>query len=155
VLVPGAGDDVQALKAGVMEIADVFVVNKADRPDADRVVEAVESSLALRHYDAGEWRPPVLKTEAVRGIGVDELWAAVGRCRDHRAASGTADRAREQQTMRVRDALARRAADRVAEGVPPEQWARVVDQVVSRDLDPDAAADRLLALAFGTGKGGV
>src|SRR5690606_13945297 len=77
-LVPGTGDDVQALKAGVMEIADVFVVNKADREGADRLVAAVESMLALQDGDgANRWRPPVLKTEATRGTGLDALAEAL------------------------------------------------------------------------------
>lgn len=152
VLVPGTGDDVQALKAGVMEIADVFVVNKADRPDADRLVEAVESTQALRHYDAGEWRPPVLKTEALHGTGVDEVWAAVLRCRDHRGAHDQGQRVRDQHTARVRAAVAHRALDRVAERIGPDEWTRVVGEVMAREVDPDAAADRLLARAFAPGK---
>jgi LAO/AO transport system kinase len=151
VLVPGTGDDVQALKAGVMEIADVFVVNKADRPDVDRLVEAVEATLALRPHDDGAWRPPVLKTEAVRGVGVDEVWAAVERCRAHRGTQEQTSRARERHAARIRSAVARRAADRVAETVPAEEWAQAVTDVMARDLDPDAAADRLLARAFTKG----
>ena len=82
VLVPGAGDDVQAIKAGVMEIADIFVVNKADREGADRVVQAVASNLSLKTYSASEWRPPILKTEATTGVGVDVLWKESGRFRE-------------------------------------------------------------------------
>src|SRR5207244_11544149 len=63
-LVPGAGDEVQALKAGIMEIADIFVINKADREGADRLVAAVEANLALHNYGPDEWRPPILKTVA-------------------------------------------------------------------------------------------
>ena len=73
-LVPGAGDDLQAIKAGVMEIGDIFVVNKADREGADRVVQAVASNLSLKTYGASEWKPPILKTEATTGAGVDALW---------------------------------------------------------------------------------
>ena len=76
-LVPGTGDDVQALKAGIMEIADVFVVNKADREGADRLVAAVEASLALAELEPGSWRPPVLRTVAVSGEGTAELLNAV------------------------------------------------------------------------------
>ena len=72
-LVPGTGDEVQALKAGIMEIADIFVVNKADREGADRLVAAVEANLALHTYGAGEWRPPIVKTVATTGAGVAEL----------------------------------------------------------------------------------
>ena len=72
-LVPGTGDDVQALKAGIMEIADIFVVNKADREGADRLVSAIEGNLSLHAYGADEWRPPILKTVATTGGGVPEL----------------------------------------------------------------------------------
>src|SRR5689334_18137369 len=80
-LVPGTGDDVQALKAGIMEIADIFVVNKADREGADRLATAVEANLALHTYREGEWRPPILKTVATSGRGVPELAEAVFRFR--------------------------------------------------------------------------
>ncbi len=73
VLVPGMGDDVQALKAGVMEIADIFVVNKSDREGADRTVAEVESVLGLHQYAEGEWRPPVVRAQATTGAGADEL----------------------------------------------------------------------------------
>ena len=86
ILVPGAGDEVQALKAGIMEIADIFVVNKADREGADRTVTAVESNLALQSFGEGEWRPPIIKTEATTGRGVPELWAAIQAFRAHSAA---------------------------------------------------------------------
>src|SRR5881275_146024 len=77
VLVPGTGDEVQALKAGIMEIADIFVVNKADREGADRLLSAVEANLALHSYPAGEWRPPIVKTVATSGAGVKELTEAI------------------------------------------------------------------------------
>src|SRR5262249_14148307 len=73
---PGTGDEVQAPKAGIMEIADIFVVNKAAREGGDRRVSAVEANLALHTYVSGEWRPPVLKTVATSGQGVPELVAA-------------------------------------------------------------------------------
>ena len=81
-LVPGAGDDLQAIKAGVMEIGDIFVVNKADREGADRVVQAVASNLSLKTYGPSEWKPPILKTEATTGAGVEALWAEIGRFRE-------------------------------------------------------------------------
>src|SRR6202008_1018227 len=77
VLVPGTGDDVQALKAGLMEIADIFVVNKCDRDGADRMVTSIESNLALQSFSEGEWRPPIIKTEATTGKGVAELWQTI------------------------------------------------------------------------------
>jgi LAO/AO transport system kinase len=83
VLVPGMGDDVQALKAGVMEIADVFVVNKADRDGADRTVAEVESLLGLHAYTDGEWRPTIVRTVATTGQGLDEVIEHIGRFRAH------------------------------------------------------------------------
>jgi LAO/AO transport system kinase len=76
-LVPGAGDEVQALKAGIMEIADIFIVNKADREGADRTVGSIEAMLALHSYEKSDWRPPIVKTEATTGKGLDELLDAV------------------------------------------------------------------------------
>src|SRR5471030_1952299 len=77
VLVPGTGDEVQALKAGIMEIADIFVVNKADRDGADRLVQSVSAMLALQAFKPGDWRPPILKTVATAGTGVAELLETV------------------------------------------------------------------------------
>ena len=74
-IVPGSGDEVQALKAGIMEIADIFVVNKADREGADRAVASIETLLSLQTFAPGEWRPPIMKTEATSGKGVPELLA--------------------------------------------------------------------------------
>src|SRR5439155_12808459 len=68
-LVPGTGDDVQALKAGIMEIGDIFVVNKADRDGADRLVSAIESNLGLHTYGSDRWRPPIVRTVATTGAG--------------------------------------------------------------------------------------
>ncbi len=84
-LVPGAGDEVQALKAGIMEIADIFVVNKADREGADRLVGEIEANLALRAYGPGEWRPPILKTTATTGGGVADLLAVIWTFRERSA----------------------------------------------------------------------
>ena len=97
VLVPGMGDDVQALKAGIMEIADIFVMNKSDREGADRAVAEVESLLSLGSFTEGEWRPPIVRTQATTGEGLDDLVGAIDRFREHagarsRAAGGCAMR---------------------------------------------------------------
>ena len=83
VIVPGAGDEVQTLKAGIMEIADIFVVNKADRDGADRTVASIEALLSLQTYGPHEWRPPIVKTTATTGDGVTDLVDAIGRFRTH------------------------------------------------------------------------
>src|SRR5207344_738598 len=81
VLVPGTGDEVQALKAGIMEIADIFVVNKADREGADRTASSIEMMLSLTPEQPGKWRPPVMRTVATTGAGVSELVETVERFR--------------------------------------------------------------------------
>ncbi len=106
-LVPGTGDDVQALKAGIMEIADIFVVNKADREGADRMAAAVEGMLSLEAAEAGAWRPPVIRTEATRGVGIDALAEAVDR---FRADARRRDRTPPPHTLHSAPARAGRVA---------------------------------------------
>ena len=101
-LVPGTGDEVQALKAGIMEIADVFVVNKKDREGADRLVASVETVLSLRMWDEGEWRPPILLTQATTGTGVAELLHAVTTFRARPGPAG-ATRHRSRAEFRLKD----------------------------------------------------
>ncbi len=84
-IVPGAGDEVQALKAGIMEIADIFVVNKADREGADRTVSSIEAMLSLQTFADGDWRPPIMKTEATSGRGIPELLQMIERFKQHTA----------------------------------------------------------------------
>jgi len=115
-VVPGSGDEVQALKAGIMEIADIFVVNKADREGADRTVASIDANLSLQTFAPGEWRPPILKTEATTGRGVAELLATIERFRAHTAGSqGSRRRARAE--FRVRELLAQRFVQHVEERV--------------------------------------
>jgi LAO/AO transport system kinase len=102
VLVPGAGDEVQALKAGIMEIADIFVVNKADREGADRTVAAIESVLALHVYGENDWRPPIVKTRATSGEGIADLRDAIARFRAQSLGGQTGRRrAWQVQTPRI------------------------------------------------------
>src|SRR4029077_4424383 len=82
VLVPGMGDDIQALKAGIMEIGDIFVINKADRPGVEKMERAVQAVLSLAHREDG-WQPPIVRTVATQGDGIAELVEAIGRCHDY------------------------------------------------------------------------
>ena len=111
-VVPGTGDDVQALKAGIMEIADIFVVNKADREGADRTVASIEAMLALEPASGDAWRPPIIKTEATTGKGVVELLDAVTRFRTHTAAE-QGSRRRTRAEYRMRELLAHRFVEHV------------------------------------------
>jgi len=148
VLVPGTGDDVQAIKAGIMEIADLFVVNKADREGADRLVSAIEGNLALKEYAPGEWRPPIVKTVATSAEGIAPLLAAIEQFRAER--SGTrAERRRARAEHRLREIIARRFLDHVERDVlGPGELDRLVDRVAARELDPYRAAADLLGRAL-------
>jgi LAO/AO transport system kinase len=143
VLVPGTGDEVQALKAGIMEIADIFVVNKADRDGADRVVQSVSAMLSLQAFQTGDWRPPILKTEATSGGGVPELIGAIEEFRAHSEAS-RATRQRTRQEYRLRDLLAHRFMQLVEEIVPEGELQRIVDGIAGRDIDPYSAATDIM-----------
>jgi LAO/AO transport system kinase len=143
-LVPGTGDDVQALKAGIMEIADIFVVNKADREGADRLVAAVEANQSLQPVEAGAWRPPIVKTVATSGAGLPELLSAIGQFRAHSEATQSARR-RTRSEYRLRELVAHRFMTYLERDVlAAGELAAIVDRIAARDIDPYTAADRLL-----------
>jgi LAO/AO transport system kinase len=146
-LVPGAGDDVQALKAGIMEIADIFVVNKADRDGADQVVQSITANLALQTFAEGEWRPPVIKTEAVNGVGVDRLWQEIERFRQHESGHQQ-QRRKASHASRLRGLLAQRLLEHVEKRLPPGEFDRLVEAIAARRTDPYSAAARLMRQAL-------
>ncbi len=145
VLVPGTGDEVQALKAGIMEIADVFVVNKADREGADRTAASIEAMLTLEMWDDAEWRPPVMRTEATAGRGITELLEMVEKFRAHSGARvGMRRRARAE--WRLRELLGRRFMQHLERDVlVAGEFDRTLDRIANRELDPYGAADALMA----------
>lgn len=140
---PGWGDAVQANKAGLMEIADVFVVNKADRDGARQTIREIEGMLDLT--TAGRWRPPVVAAVGTTGEGAGDVWDAIGDHRRHIEASG---RLAERRRARVREELdlilARRIRARIEALVDPDERAAVDAAVDAGRLDPWTAADRLL-----------
>ena len=147
VLMPGSGDSIQALKAGVMEIPDIIVVNKADHPLADTMVREIQGILALG--PAQSWQVPIVRTEASRGDGVAELAEQLERHRAHIAAEGTLHERRRRNLMGEVIAIAagrlrRELEDSVRED--PEVQA-LLDRVVERELDPASAARAILARA--------
>ena len=159
-LVPGTGDDVQAIKAGIMEIADIFVVNKADREGADRVVQSVAANLSLTAFGPGQWRPPIVQTVATTGTGVDALWAEIGRFRAH-SADDRASRRRTRDESRLRSLLAHQFLRHVDERMAPGEWPALVDRIAAREIDPYSAAAGLMARILSgappaayTGRGG-
>ena len=141
ILVPGTGDDVQALKAGIMEIADIFVVNKADRDGTDRLVSAIESNLSLQTYGPDEWRPPIIKTVATTGAGVPELLEAINAFRTHAPAERPG-----KQRMRAEARLRELVSDRLMSRIDPRQLDAAVDRIAAREIDPYSAVDSLVRL---------
>jgi LAO/AO transport system kinase len=140
VTVPGLGDDIQAIKAGILEIADVLVVNKADREGADRAVRDLISMLELRPHEAAPVE--IVRTVATSGQGISELIAAIDKHRERPARDGAADRRRRRAHATLRELVLdrlRRGAD-VAIAAHPE----LVDGVAARTTDPYTAADQLV-----------
>jgi LAO/AO transport system kinase len=144
VLVPGTGDDVQAMKAGIMEIADVFVANKADREGIDRLVQSIEAALSLQPAAEGVWMPPVLKTEATAGRGVPELWEALGRFRE-RSEALRAERRRARALARLEALAADMLFARLEQALPPGAFATAAADVADRRKDPYRAARDIVA----------
>jgi GTPase len=142
--IPGAGDDIQAIKAGIMEIADLLVVNKADRPGADEAVKDLTHMLTLG-TPRTSWRPPVIKTSAKDGSGIQDLIAAVQKHRAWAAESGEARRRnveamRNEIQMLMQERVLRELRERLEKGGLDE----VVSRVVDKDLDPYGAVDAVL-----------
>jgi LAO/AO transport system kinase len=149
VIVPGSGDEVQALKAGIMEIADIFVVNKADREGADRTAASIDAMLAMETWADGAWRPPILKTEATTGRGVAELLDTIERFRAHtRQTQGARRRARVE--FRLRELLGRRFMQHVEERVlKPGEFDALLDRIAARETDPYSATADIIKRAIG------
>ncbi|NOT24664.1 MAG: methylmalonyl Co-A mutase-associated GTPase MeaB [Acidobacteria bacterium] len=147
VLAPGSGDEVQALKAGIMEIADLFVVNQSDRDGADHLVQAIMASQSLRPAEPGEWQPPILKTVATTGDGVAALWASIGRFLAQSPSSST-ERRRTRHQHRLRELLAHRFLTSLEQALPAGELDKTVDRIAAREVDPYSAADALIARAF-------
>ncbi|HTI36851.1 MAG TPA: methylmalonyl Co-A mutase-associated GTPase MeaB [Vicinamibacterales bacterium] len=141
-LVPGSGDDVQALKAGIMEIADVFVVNKSDREGADRTVASIKALQSLEVFAEGRWRPPIVKTEATTGAGVDALADEIERFRTHTAAA-QGERRRARAEWRVRELLSHRFVQHVERALPPGEFDRLLDRIAAREVDPYSGVEQM------------
>jgi LAO/AO transport system kinase len=146
-LVPGTGDEVQALKAGIMEIADIFIVNKADREGADRTAAAVEAMLNLQTFAPDEWRPPVLRTEATTGRGIPELAEAIEKFRAHNA-SHQGDRRRARAEFRLRELLGERFLKLVESRLDPGALEAFASRIANRELDPYTATDDIMSRAL-------
>ncbi|MDA8108538.1 MAG: methylmalonyl Co-A mutase-associated GTPase MeaB [Betaproteobacteria bacterium] len=143
---PGLGDDIQAIKAGILEIADVHVVSKGDKPEADRTVTDLKAMLGLALPAAGLKRPvPVIKTSSARGEGIGELLAAIDAHRDHLVASGEyqgrRQAIRERRTLKAAEQILHEEFERHRQG----RMADLVAELAAGTLSPQTAARRLVA----------
>ena len=145
VLNPGWGDSVQANKAGLMEIADVFVINKADRKGVDETRRDIEQMLELSDLSHDAWVPTIVPTVGSTGDGVPELWDAV---LAHRAYAEASGQLRERRAFRLREELreivARRLEQKARELCVGDEWETLQGEVLNRTTDPWAAADQML-----------
>jgi LAO/AO transport system kinase len=141
VLNPGWGDAVQTAKAGLMEIADVFVINKADRPGTRDAVRELKQMLAMSDSD---WKPEIVETVATKGDGIDILWGAIERHRAHQEEAGLLEARRRRRIEReIKDIVAARYRDRV-ERESADLLESLTAEVARREVDPYEAADRLI-----------
>ncbi len=146
IVAPGLGDSIQAAKAGILEIADVFVVNKSDRPGAQEVIRDLRTMLAMAHYDRTDLKPPIVSTVASTGDGIEDLTAAIGRHRDWLDASGRLAIRRQARAREEISAIALAALRQRTGGLPgASRLDELARRVAAGDLDPYAAADDLLA----------
>ena len=147
---PGWGDAVQASKAGLLEIADVFVINKADRPGVQEARRDLEHMLDMAGLLVSEnsvepWRPPIVASVAGRGEGIDGVWAAVDAHREHLEKSGELDRRREKRMIEeLRAIVVERLLQRARQAGRGERFDELRRRVFDRDTDPYSAADEIL-----------
>jgi len=147
---PGWGDSVQANKAGLMEVADVFVINKADRAGVEQTQRDLQQMLELSGEGAAlanaGWTVPIIPTVAARAEGIAALWDAVIAHRDHATATGVLERRRRFRLgEELREIVARRLELRARDVCTGERWDALTDDVLARDIDPWSAADQMLA----------
>jgi LAO/AO transport system kinase len=145
VLNPGWGDSVQANKAGLMEIADIFVINKADRKGVEETRRDIEQMLELSDLPHEAWRPPIIATVGSTGEGVPSLWEAI---LEHRAAIEQSGELLQRREFRLREELreivARRLEQRARDICTGERWDSLQSGVLNRSIDPWSAADEML-----------
>lgn len=147
VMVPGLGDDIQAIKAGILEIGDIFVVNKADRDGADRTARELSTMLEMRHSSEGNWSPKVLKTEAQRGTGIDELTDEIMAHRNYFLFSDAIKDFLRERTERhfisiLRDTLLKKALASVEKSASLN---KIVTDMCENHIDPYSAVEKIIS----------
>lgn len=147
VMVPGLGDDIQAIKAGILEIGDIFVVNKADREGAERTARELSTMLDMRHAVEGCWSPQVMKTEAQRGAGIEELVDEIMSHRTFFQSSGAIDHFLRERNQRhfmgiLRDVMQKKAMQYMDESGYLE---KILTEINSNRIDPYSAVEELVS----------
>ena len=141
-LVPGMGDEIQSIKAGIMEIGDIFVINKADRPEAMKTERELRAVLSLAARDDG-WDPPIVQTVATRDQGIEELAEAVEAYRRFTGRETTSRRRVFLYRQKVLELIRDRVAERVVDDLGPEELDRWARQMANREVDPYTLVDRI------------
>jgi LAO/AO transport system kinase len=145
VVAPGMGDDVQAIKAGIMEIADIFVVSKMDKPGADQTVAELAMLLSLDpNRRKASWRIPILKTSAIKEQGIQQLADAIQRHREYLIESGMLEqRAQRQVRSELQTLIVQAVQNALRSAVDEEEWNRLVEDITKRERDPYSVASEL------------
>ncbi|MBA3946922.1 MAG: methylmalonyl Co-A mutase-associated GTPase MeaB [Herpetosiphonaceae bacterium] len=147
--VPGQGDDVQAIKAGILEIADIFVVNKADREEAGKTQRQLQTMLQLGHTHDPQWSPPILSTVATSGKGVPEVVDALARHRRWLSESGKLDtRERERVRRELFQLVEYLISEQIDQRVPAADQTALLDRIRAHRIDPYSAAKELIQRAL-------
>jgi len=144
VLAPGLGDDIQAIKAGQMEIGDIFVVNKADRENAEKAVSDIKTMLEM-DTEERRWKPPVLTTAALTGDGIRELLESIEKHRAYLKTGALLPQRRANAEIELIEALKQKITESIVQDMRQKgEWAKTTEKILARETDPYSAADALL-----------
>ncbi len=147
VLAPGLGDDIQAIKAGIMEIGDIFLVNKADRENASKAISDIQAMLEMNTEKTG-WKPSVLKTTALTGEGITELLARIEEHKEYLKMGAFEARRKEKVETELVEAIKQKIAESIIEDLKRKgEWEKLAQRILARETDPYSAADVLLKKA--------
>ncbi|MGC9346271.1 MAG: methylmalonyl Co-A mutase-associated GTPase MeaB, partial [Candidatus Bathyarchaeales archaeon] len=148
---PGLGDEIQAIKAGMMEIADIFVVNKADRENADKALMDIQAILQLNNKEKA-WKPPVLKTAALTGEGVPQLIEKIEEHKHFLEKELERKRSREKAKAELIEAIKEKIAASIIEDLKKEgKFEEFLQKILEKEMDPASAAEKLLNEKFRKG----
>jgi LAO/AO transport system kinase len=160
VVIPGMGDDIQAIKAGILETGDIFLINKADREGSDKTMSDLRlmTDMDKKKYEGGKWKPPILKVQAVFDTGIREFLEEIEKHRQYLIETSDGLQFRRKRN-RVQDELTEMVKNRLIEEVLENltetgEFDRAVDSIVEGKLDPYSACDNLVLPALGVSSGG-